>query len=39
MEIIRDRLTVRELLGDAPLPLRPGGDLKDGLADALKAAG
>ena len=39
VEIVRDRLTVRELLGDAPLPLRPGGDLKDGLADALKAAG
>jgi hypothetical protein len=39
VETVRDRLTVRELLGDAPLPLRPGGDLKDGLADALKAAG
>ena len=39
VEAVRDRLTVRELLGDAPLPLRPGGDLKDGLADALKAAG
>ena len=38
VETVRDRLTVRELLGDAPLPLRPGGDLKDGLADALKAA-
>jgi hypothetical protein len=39
VETVRDRLTVRELLGDAPLPLRPGGDLKDGLSDALKAAG
>ncbi len=39
VETVRDRLTVRELLGDAPLPLRPGGDLKDGLEDALKAAG
>jgi hypothetical protein len=39
VEAVRDRLTVRELLGDAPLPLRPGGDLKDGLEDALKAAG
>ena len=39
VETVRDRLTVRELLGGAPLPLRPGGDLKDGLEDALKAAG
>ena len=39
VETVRDRLTVRELLGDAPLPLRPGADLKDGLEDALKAAG
>ena len=39
VEAVRDRLTVRELLGDAPLPLRPGGDHMDGLADALKAAG
>ena len=30
---------MRELLGDAPLPLRPGGDLGDSLEDALKAAG
>jgi hypothetical protein len=27
----RDRLTVRDLLGGAPLPLRPGGDLSDPL--------
>ena len=39
VETVRDRLTVRELLGNAPLPLRPGGDLEDGLHDALKAAG
>ena len=37
VETVRDRLTVRELLGDAPLPLRPGGDPEDELAEALKA--
>jgi hypothetical protein len=26
VEAVRDRLTVKELLGQAPLPLRPGGD-------------
>jgi hypothetical protein len=39
VEAVRDRLTVRELLGDAPLPLRPGGDADDDLSKALKAAG
>ncbi|HTX51085.1 MAG TPA: hypothetical protein VME40_17055 [Caulobacteraceae bacterium] len=34
----RDRLTVRDLLGDAPLPLRPGGDPADPLDLALAAA-
>ncbi len=29
---------MRELLGDAPLPLRPGGDPDDALDEALKAA-
>jgi hypothetical protein len=38
VETVRDRLTVRELLGDAPLPLRPGGDPDDELDEALKAA-
>ena len=36
---VRDRLTVRELLGDAPLPLRPGGDLEEDAESALAAAG
>lgn len=31
----RDRLTVRDLLGGAPLPLRPGGDLSDPLETAI----
>ena len=35
----RDRLTVRELLGDAPLPLRPGGALGDDLQDVLRTMG
>lgn len=39
VETVRDRLTVRELLGNAPLPLRPGGEPEDDLADALKSAG
>jgi len=29
VEVARDRLAVRELLGGAPLPLRPGGDLEE----------
>ncbi|MBV9994942.1 MAG: hypothetical protein JO127_06995 [Caulobacteraceae bacterium] len=36
---VRDRLTVRELLGDAPLPLRPGGALDEGPEEALAATG
>jgi hypothetical protein len=36
---VRDRLTLRDLLGDAPLPLRPGGSLNDPLEEALAAAG
>ncbi len=32
----RDRLTVRDLLGDAPLSLRPGGDVAEDLATALR---
>ncbi|MBT9470863.1 MAG: hypothetical protein IV099_06720 [Phenylobacterium sp.] len=36
---VRDRLTVRELLGNAPLPLRPGGDLDEDAETALAAAG
>ena len=39
VERVRDRLTVRELLSNVPLPLRPGGDASEGLADALQAAG
>ena len=35
----RDRLTVRDLLGDAPLPLRPGGDPGDPFDRALAEAG
>ena len=35
---LRDRLTLKDLLGDAPLPLRPGGDLNDPLEAALVAA-
>jgi hypothetical protein len=35
VEAVRDRLTVRELLGNAPLPLRPGGDLSEPLDAAL----
>jgi hypothetical protein len=31
----RDRLTLKALLGDAPLPLRPGGDLNEPLEDAI----
>ena len=36
---LRDRLTLKDLLGDAPLPLRPGGNLGDALDEALVAAG
>jgi hypothetical protein len=39
VDAVRDRLTVKELLGDAPLPLRPGGSLRDPLEAALIAAG
>lgn len=37
VEAPKDRLTVRDLLGGAPLPLRPGGDLADDLGAALTA--
>jgi hypothetical protein len=36
---VRDRLTVRELLGNAPLPLRRGGDLDEDVQHAIHAAG
>ena len=36
---VRDRLTVRELLGNPPLALRPGGDLEGDAETALAAAG
>ena len=36
---VRDRLTVRDLLGDTTLALRPGGDASESLEDALSAAG
>ena len=39
VERVRDRLTVRELLGNVPLSLRPGGDAFEGLDEALKVAG
>jgi hypothetical protein len=32
----RDRLTVRELLGNAPLPLRPGGDVLEPMESVLE---
>lgn len=35
VDAIRDRLTVKELLGNAPLPLRPGGDDLEPLDDTL----
>jgi len=38
VEAPRDRLTVRDLLGGAPLPLRPGGELGDPIDVALAAA-
>src|ERR1700748_3627582 len=37
VETPRDRLTVRDLLGGAPLPLRPGGDLSDPLETVVAA--
>lgn len=39
VERVRDRLTVRELLGSVPLPLRPGGDARESAEEALKIAG
>ena len=36
---VRDRLTVRELLGNPPLSLRPGGDPEEDAESALAAAG
>lgn len=39
VEAVRDRLTVRDLLGDAPLPLSPGGALDEPLAEALRRVG
>jgi hypothetical protein len=36
VDAVRDRLTVRELLGDAPLPLRPGGSLEEAAEDAFR---
>ena len=36
---VRDRLTVRELLGNPPMSLRPGGDLDEDVDAALAAAG
>lgn len=39
VEVARDRLTVRDLLGDAPLPLRPGGEADDGFEEAVQGAG
>ena len=37
MDLARDRLTVRDLLGDAPLPLRPGGEVAEDLSTALQS--
>jgi hypothetical protein len=39
VESVRDRLTVRELLGNVPLPLRPGGDPDEDFHAALGAVG
>ena len=39
VESVRDRLTVRELLGNVPLPLRQGGDPSEDLLNALEAVG
>ena len=38
VEAVRDRLTVGELLGGAPLPLRPGGSLDEAVQEAMRAA-
>lgn len=38
VDAVRDRLTVNDLLGHAPLPLRPGARLDESAADALRAA-
>jgi hypothetical protein len=39
VERVRDRLTVRELLGGVPLPLRQGGDVEEGVEAALRVTG
>lgn len=39
VEAVRDRLTVRDLLGGAPLPLRRGAELGETAEEALLAAG
>jgi hypothetical protein len=39
VERVRDRLTVRELLGNAPLALRQGGEVEEGVESALAATG
>jgi len=39
VERVRDRLTVRELLGNAPLSLRQGGEIEEGVEAALAATG
>ncbi len=39
VERVRDRLTVRELLGAVSLPLRQGGDVHEGVEAALTATG
>jgi hypothetical protein len=38
VDIVRDRLTLRDLFGNAPLPLRPGGDIFEPLDAALAEA-
>jgi hypothetical protein len=38
VDAVRDRLTVKELLGGAPLPLRPGGDPDEPMDSALARA-
>lgn len=39
VERVRDRLTVRELLGNVRLPLRQGGEVEEGVEEALTATG
>jgi len=39
VERVRDRLTVRELLGNAPLSLRQGGEIEEAVEAALAATG